>query len=66
MAESAPRPVVLEAAINGETRPEKNPNVPRKPEEIVADTFRCLDPGATLHQAHKGDISQPGRTAADL
>jgi hypothetical protein len=33
-------PVVIEAAVNGETRPDKNPNVPRKPEEIEADVIR--------------------------
>jgi uncharacterized protein (DUF849 family) len=63
---SDPRPLVLEAAINGETRPHKNPNVPRKPEEIVSDTFRCLDAGASLIHAHNDDIRATGRTAADL
>jgi uncharacterized protein (DUF849 family) len=37
-------PVVIEAAVNGETRPDKNPNVPRKPEEIEADVLRCWYP----------------------
>lgn len=59
-------PVVLEAAINGETRPEKNPHVPRKPEEIAADALRCLDAGAALIHAHNDDIRATGRTAADL
>ena len=58
--------MILEAAINGETRPDKNPKVPRKPEEIVADTFRCLDAGATLIHAHNDDIRETGRRAADL
>ena len=34
MARHTALPVVIEAAINGETRPDRNPNVPRKPEEI--------------------------------
>jgi len=59
-------PVILEAAINGETQPDRNPNVPRKPEQIVAVTFRCLDAGAALIHAHNGDIFQTGRAAADL
>jgi hypothetical protein len=59
-------PVILEAALNGETRPEKNPNVPRKPEEIAADAVRCLDAGAALLHAHNDDILQTGRSAADL
>lgn len=58
-------PVILEAAINGETRPEKNPHVPRKPEEIAADARRCLDAGAALLHAHNDDIRLTGRAAAD-
>jgi len=58
-------PVVIEAAINGETRPERNPNAPRKPEEIVADVFRCLDAGASILHAHAEDIRLSGRAAAD-
>jgi len=66
MARIADTPVVIEAAINGETRPDKNPNVPRKPEEIGADVLRCLDAGASLIHAHNDDIQQGGRAAADL
>jgi uncharacterized protein (DUF849 family) len=66
LARADSTPVVIEAAINGETRPERNPNVPRKPEEVVGDTFRCLDAGASLIHAHNGDIMQHGRAAADL
>jgi uncharacterized protein (DUF849 family) len=61
-----PSPVLIEAAINGETRPERNPNVPRKPEEIAADAIRCLDAGASVIHAHNDDIRQNGRAAADL
>lgn len=60
-----PAPVVLEAAINGETRPEKNPNVPRTPDEIIADVIRCLDAGASLIHAHSDDIRRTGRAAAN-
>lgn len=66
MARIAETPVVIEAAINGETRPDRNPNVPRKPEEIGADVLRCLDAGASLIHAHNDDIRQSGRAAADL
>jgi uncharacterized protein (DUF849 family) len=59
-------PVVVEAALNGETRPERNPNVPRKPEQIAADALRCLDAGASLLHAHNDDIQATGRVAADL
>jgi uncharacterized protein (DUF849 family) len=57
-------PVVIEAAINGETRPERNPNAPRKPEEIVADVFRCLDAGASILHAHAEDMQRTGREGA--
>ena len=58
-------PLIIECAINGETRPERNPNAPRKAEEIVADVFRCLDAGATVIHAHTDDIQKTGREAAD-
>ena len=65
MPHDDPKPVILEAAINGETRPEKNPHVPRRPGEIGADVRRCLDAGAALIHAHNDDIRLTGRAAAD-
>jgi uncharacterized protein (DUF849 family) len=58
-------PVIIEVAINGVTPPEKNPNVPRKPDAIVADVFRCLDAGASIIHAHNFDIALRGQEAAD-
>jgi uncharacterized protein (DUF849 family) len=66
MPRSDALPVILEAAINGETSPERNPHVPRKPAEIVTDALRCLDAGASLLHAHADDIRAIGREAADL
>lgn len=66
MASVEETPVIIEAAVNGETRPERNPHVPRKPEEIVADVVRCRDAGASIIHAHSGDIRLAGRAAADL
>jgi uncharacterized protein (DUF849 family) len=57
-------PVIIECAINGVTSPEKNPNVPRKPAEIIDDTFRALDAGASLIHAHNSDIQLGGEEAA--
>src|SRR5262245_49444009 len=57
-------PVIIECAINGGTPPEKNPNVPRKPAEIVADTFRALAAGAAVIHAHNVDYSLVGEEAA--
>ena len=65
MAVRVDRAVVIEAAINGETRPEKNPHVPRTPEAIARDASRCLDAGASLLHAHYDDIRLWGREAAD-
>jgi uncharacterized protein (DUF849 family) len=57
-------PVILECAINGVTPPEKNPHVPRKPDQIAADTFRALAAGASLIHAHNSDIALVGDDAA--
>ena len=65
MSKLANSPVIVEAAINGETRPERNPNVPRNPEEIIADVFRCLDAGASMIHAHNDAIRKTGRKAAE-
>ena len=43
-------PVIIEAAINGMTSKEKNPNAPRAPEEITAEALLCLELGATIIQ----------------
>jgi uncharacterized protein (DUF849 family) len=59
------KPVILEVAINGETRPPRSPHAPRTPEEICADALRCYDAGASLIHAHCHDIRLSGRAAAD-
>jgi uncharacterized protein (DUF849 family) len=59
------RAVVIEAAVNGETRPKKNPHVPRTPEAISRDALICLPAGAALIHAHNDDIRLWGREAAD-
>ena len=58
-------PVVIECAINGETRPERNPQVPRTPEAICKDTLACLEAGSTLIHAHNDDIRKTGQEAAE-
>ncbi len=57
--------VIIECAINGETRPARNPNVPRQPEEIIAEVFRCLDAGASVIHAHSDDIRRSGSESAE-
>jgi uncharacterized protein (DUF849 family) len=58
-------PVIIEAAINGMTTPERNPHVPRTPAEITADAIRCVDAGATIIHAHNHDITLTGKAAAE-
>ena len=58
-------PVIIEAAINGMTSKEKNPNAPRTPEEISTEALLCLELGATIIHVHNSDIELTGRAAAD-
>jgi len=58
-------PVIIEAAINGGSSKRRNPNVPRKPSEIIDSTYRCLDAGASIIHAHNSDYTLTGRAAAD-
>ena len=48
-------PLIIEAAINGATPKERNPHVPRSPDEIAADAIRCLHAGATIIHNHTDD-----------
>ena len=48
----AAEPVIIEAAINGATTKERNPNVPRTPDEIAADALACLEAGAAIIHNH--------------
>ena len=41
-------PVIIEAAINGATRKETNPNVPKSVEEVADDALAAIDAGAHL------------------
>lgn len=65
MSHRIDEPVIIEAAINGMTSAERNHNAPRQPKEIIADTYRCLDAGATLIHAHNADIALQGSAAAE-
>jgi uncharacterized protein (DUF849 family) len=57
-------PVIIEVAINGSTKPARNPHVPLAPDAITADAFRCLDGGASIIHAHNHDIALVGDAAA--
>lgn len=48
-------PLIIEAAINGATPKQRNPHVPRSPDEIADDAIRCLGAGATIIHNHTDD-----------
>ena len=59
-------PVIIEAAINGVTTPERNSHVPRTPAEIAADALRCLAAGAAIVHNHNAEMTVDGARAAAL
>jgi uncharacterized protein (DUF849 family) len=58
------KPVIIEVALNGATRPERNPNVPQTQEALVEDGIRCLEAGASVVHTHAPDISIAGKDGA--
>ncbi len=60
-----PTPVIVEAAINGITSKQKNPNVPRTPEEVHRDALACLDTGAAIVHSHHDRMAESGATIAE-
>lgn len=58
-------PVIIEAAINGETSVARNPHVPRLPDEIGRDASACIKAGASIIHGHIEDIRIHGKAAAD-
>src|SRR6476646_7243989 len=65
MATAAGEPVIIEAAINGATPKERNPNTPRLPDEIAADALACLEAGAAIVHNHVDVVGVPGDEAAE-
>ena len=58
------RPVIIEVALNGATRHERNPHAPQTQETLVEDALRCLEAGATIVHTHAPDISIAGKDGA--
>ncbi|HEV2310642.1 MAG TPA: 3-keto-5-aminohexanoate cleavage protein [Acidimicrobiia bacterium] len=56
--------VIVEAAINGTTTKDRNPNVPRLPEEIAADALACFAAGAAIVHNHVDKVMVPGPESA--
>ena len=59
-------PVIIEAALNGATRPEDNPHVPRSSEELTRDALACLEAGAAVIHTHAPDVRAGPERAAEL
>ena len=55
-------PVVIEAALNGMTTPDRNPHVPRTVEEIVGSGLACLVAGASIIHNHNDEPNFGGAT----
>ena len=62
---SSESPVMIEAAINGMTSPEKNPNVPVGAEAVAKEALVAFEAGASIVHAHNRDMFLVGREAAD-
>ncbi len=45
-------PVIIEAALNGQTPKSTNPNVPYADDEVVEQAIACMDAGAALIHTH--------------
>jgi 3-keto-5-aminohexanoate cleavage enzyme len=60
-----PKPIIIQASINGATTPKRNPNVPIGAEAIGREARACLDAGAAIVHAHSPDFNLSGEDAAD-
>jgi 3-keto-5-aminohexanoate cleavage enzyme len=58
-------PVIIEAAINGGTSKDTNPNVPRTPQEIATDALACIAAGAAVIHAHCDPVGGPDDEVAE-
>ena len=58
-------PVIVEAAINGNTPKATNPHVPRTPSEITACALECLDRGAAIVHNHNDEPNIGGPATHD-
>lgn len=55
MAGAADSLVIIEAAVNGATTRDRQPHVPRTPQEVANDALMCLAAGASVLHNHPGD-----------
>ncbi len=57
-------PVIIEVALNGQTRRERNPAVPLSRQEIIDEGLRCLAAGASILHHHNRELAIPAEAAA--
>jgi 3-keto-5-aminohexanoate cleavage enzyme len=57
--------VIIEAAINGSTSRDVNPNVPKTPEEIATDALATIEAGAAIIHAHCDPVGGPDDEVAE-
>jgi 3-keto-5-aminohexanoate cleavage enzyme len=63
--DEAMRPLIIEAAINGATRKDSNPCVPRSISEIIASARASLDAGAAIVHHHNDEgLREPRHASA--
>ena len=55
-------PLIIEAAINGATTKNRNPNVPRSPQEVAQGGLRCFEAGAAIVHNHNDEAVVGGRS----
>ncbi len=58
-------PVIIEAAINGATSKDANPNVPKSADEIAADALAVIAAGAAIVHAHCDPVGGPDDEVAE-
>ncbi len=64
--DSKAAPLIIEAAINGMTTKQMNPNVPRTSDEIASDALRSIETGAAIVHTHNADLAVGPERAAEL
>lgn len=58
-------PVIIEVAVNGVTKRNRNPNVPLTPVEIAAEALACMEAGAAIVHQHDADGGTSGARTAE-
>ena len=59
-------PVIIEVALNGATKRDRNPHVPITPAEVAADALECLEAGAAIVHQHDQHGDAEGMAADSL